>query len=247
MAIDLALLRPNPTFRNAPDEVLREALAEAHMVELPAQEVFINAGDKPTGIYVLVEGQTRVFHRHETGREVTVKHLDAPCTLGEMQALAGMTYVENAETMTPSVLVWIGADRFEAFLKADHRGTLELLKDVCTRFCVAARNEAVILFEVPVRLASLVLAFADLYGKDSPIGLKIHHRLTHSDLADGLGVTRKSVNRTLSDWKAKGWMTTHKGWLVITDVPALEEVSGGFRFNINYRAGVEVDPTRQRQ
>jgi CRP-like cAMP-binding protein len=223
-------------------------LAEgAELVDLARDVRFITAGDPPARVDLLVEGMVRVFHEHESGRRVTVKHIGAPATLGEMQAMAGLAFIENAETLTPARLVRLETGAFKRYLELDHRATLQIFSDVCARFCVAARNERAILFEVPARLAGLILTYADLFGRQTEEGLLIRYPLTQRSLADSLGVVERSVRRAFSEWRKAGVLEVKKGWLVIRDLPTLEKTSGELRFSINYRSGIDVERMRQRE
>ncbi|MFO0724334.1 MAG: Crp/Fnr family transcriptional regulator [Myxococcota bacterium] len=236
----LDLLIQTPPFRGSPRESLALLAADAQVVELARGERFIKAGDPPERLFHLVEGLCSVFHQHEDGRRVTVKHLSGPATLGEMQVMAGLSFIENAETLTGCRLLQLSGPAFRAYLGRDHRATLELFADVCGRFCVAARNERAILFEVPVRLAGLILSYADVFGVKSAEGTLIRFPLTQQALADGLGVVERSVRRALSEWKKEGVVGTKKGWFIIYNAEPLEKLAGDLRFAINYRAEVDL-------
>jgi CRP-like cAMP-binding protein len=242
----LEVLSQTAPFGGSAREILEPLAAGARVLELPRGERFISAGDAPDHLYHLVEGLTAVFHQHPDGRRVTVKHVGAPATLGEMQVMAGLAFIENAETLTPSTLVWLDGAAFKAYLAREPRATLALFTDVCARFCVAARNERAILFEVPARLAGLLLTYADVFGVPGPEGTLIRFPLTQRVLADGLGVVERSVRRALGEWKKEGLLTTKKGWFVVTDVAKLDVLSGDLRFSINYRPEVDLKRMAER-
>jgi CRP-like cAMP-binding protein len=240
-----AALRAHPAFELAPRDAIEALLEGASLMVLGPRTQFIRHGEPPASVDILVEGQVRVFHQDDSGQQATVKHLSAPCTLGEMQAMARLAFVENAETLTEAKLVRLSSDRFREFLARDHRATLLLFEDVCVRFCIAARNERSVLFEVPVRLASLLLSYADLFGRPSKDGTRIVYPLTQRSLSDGLGVAERSVRRVIGDWRDRGLLGAHKGWFVIKDQKALESLAGSLRFNLNYRLGMRVpEPTQ---
>jgi CRP-like cAMP-binding protein len=238
-------LREHPAFELASRDHLEAVLEGASLLVLGPRTQFIQHGAPPTSVDILVKGSVRVFHQSDTGQQATVKHLSAPCTLGEMQAMARLAFVENAETLTEAKLVRLSSERFREFLARDHRATLLLFEDVCARFCIAARNERAVLFEVPVRLASLLLSYADLFGKPSNDGTRIVYPLTQRSLSDGLGIAERSVRRVIGDWRDKGLLGAHKGWFVIRDVKALEDIAGSLRFNLNYRLGMRVPESKE--
>jgi CRP-like cAMP-binding protein len=105
---------------------------------------------------------------------------------------------------------------------------------VARRFCVAIRNEHSLLAPVPARLASLLVAYLEWFGEQTPRGTRLRLPLTQNDLADGLGVGLRSVSRTLTDWTREGLITRERGWLVVRDAPRLRALCEGLLFNLNY-------------
>jgi CRP-like cAMP-binding protein len=55
---------------------------------------------------------------------------------------------------------------------------------------------------------------------DNILDLKQH------ELAGLIGASRESVSRTLSDFEARGILSTHRGGLVILDLEKLKLISG---------------------
>ncbi|MCC7385145.1 MAG: Crp/Fnr family transcriptional regulator [Deltaproteobacteria bacterium] len=102
------------------------------------------------------------------------------------------------------------------------------------------------LFDVPSRLAGLLLTYADVFGMPDEAGTLVRYPLTQRMLADGLGVVERSVRRALTEWKKEGLITTKKGWFVIAGMEALDRLSGELRFSINYRPQIDGARLKQR-
>lgn len=226
----LAALRQNPVFARCSDESLAKLLVGAVALDVGARQGIFEEGSVADHYYVLIEGVIRVFHRCGDERQVTVKHLVPPTTFGDIEVLTGQPFIESTEALAPSRLVRLRADAFKEFLDTHHECARELLQLVCTRYCMAARNEHALFFDVQARLASLFLTYADLFGKRASDGVRIHLSLTYEDLANGVGIVRRSVTRTLGEWRDRGIVTRRKGWFVLHDVPKLEEMCRGLRF-----------------
>ncbi len=232
-------LRSNPVFAEASERELDDLLLDAHWLNATPEEGVIEAGQRATFVDVLLSGRIRVHHSADAGRRVTVKHLGAPCTLGEMQALTGTSFVQCADALTACEIVRLRANTFERYLAGNDGAARGLLRDVAGRLYLAYRNEAAILANVPGRVASLLLAYADAFGRETEQGLMIRYPLTQKTIALEIGATTKSINRTFSSWKEDGWVELHKGWCVIRDLERIEAVCGGLRFNLKY----EADPS----
>ncbi|MEO0811683.1 MAG: Crp/Fnr family transcriptional regulator, partial [Myxococcota bacterium] len=238
-------IRENPVFSGASDDALGELLHDAHWLEVDPGTRTIEPGQASSFVDLLIEGRMRVFHATDSERKVTVKHLGAPCTLGEMQALTGLAYFQFAEALTRCLLVRVRADALVHFLEANSAATQGLLRDVARRLYLAYRNEASILANVTGRVASLLLAYAEAFGRESADGVVIRYPLTQKIVAQETGATTKSINRAFSAWRDAGVVDTHKGWFLLRRIGEIEAASGGLRFNLKYEAR-EEPPTEER-
>jgi CRP/FNR family transcriptional regulator, nitrogen oxide reductase regulator len=235
------LLRRHPIFNLAEKGALSTLAATCTVRSLAAKEVLYRAKDPATKVFLLLEGLIRVFQSTPDGLEATVTTLVAPNAFGEKTIIAesagapALGYPESTMASTSSKVVEIPAEAYLEFLKSSPSSAFELLRDICCRFTLSARREVDVMLPVHVRLASLLLSFAEAAGQQGPDGITIRLALTHDDLAHGLGVATKSVQRTLREWAAEDLVTRKKGWLVIRDAEALAELCGEHRTNHVYR------------
>src|SRR5262249_13842990 len=75
------------------------------------------------------------------------------------------------------------------------------------------------------RLAKRMIALMIGHGRACPEGTRIDLRLSQTDLANMLGVTREAVNKQLSLWIHKGIVQHAHGFVVICDTEALKNES----------------------
>ncbi|MCB9653545.1 MAG: Crp/Fnr family transcriptional regulator [Deltaproteobacteria bacterium] len=225
-------LKTHPVLRALPPAALR-TLSEASTVRrLAAREILYRYGTPADRAFLLVEGLVRVYQVGPDDREVTVTNLLPPNLFGDNVLVAEDAgappkgYPENTMALKPTTLIEIQAASYLTVLKGSPAMSLELLRDVCCRFNAAAFREVDVMLSVPVRLASLLLSYADLNGIVVPEGIRIQLPLTHRDLADGLGVTTKSVARALGEWSEMDLIAKKKGWLIIRDASALRTLCG---------------------
>jgi CRP-like cAMP-binding protein len=227
-------LRALPVLTTMPAESIAILARGAEWVEVPPRTRISSWREPAAHLYVLVEGAVRVFHQSEEA-QVTVKHLAAPCTFGEKEILARSELVECTESLEACRLIRIPAELFLEALGDPASPSRLMLEDVCRRFCIAIRNERALISPLSVRLASMLIAFAEWYGRDAQHGVLVRLPLTQQDLADSLGVGLRTVSRVVTEWTNKGWLAREKGWLVIRDIAAVDAESAGLRSSLNYR------------
>jgi CRP-like cAMP-binding protein len=231
----------HPIFAAAPKPALTNLAEASRARTLAAKEVLYKAGDPATSAFMLVDGMIRVFQQTPDGREVTVTTLLAPNAFGEKTVIAEdagaakLGYPEGTMAIRSSALIEIPAAALLQFLREAHASAFELLRDVCCRFAESARREVDVMLPVPVRLASLLLSYADAAGTSTPDGVLIKLSLTHDDLANGLGVATKSIARTLREWAQEDVVSRKKGWFVIRKREVLESLCGELRLHHVYR------------
>jgi hypothetical protein len=75
------------------------------------------------------------------------------------------------------------------------------------------------------RLANLLLAHIRMYGVPVEDGVGFRHRLNQSELAQSLGVARRSVTRIITEWREEGIVDQRGHALVVLDLAKLTALS----------------------
>ena len=87
---------------------------------------------------------------------------------------------------------------FQPFLTANQDLTLRLLAVLCDRLRrTSVALEEIALFDLPARLARVLLQLANDYGRPTPAGTRIDFKLSQRDLSNLVASTRESVNKQL--------------------------------------------------
>ncbi|MBK8013048.1 MAG: Crp/Fnr family transcriptional regulator [Deltaproteobacteria bacterium] len=251
----IELLKTHPVLQTLPPPALRTLSEASTLRRLADREILYRHGTPADRAFVLVEGLVRVYQVGPDGREVTVTNLLPPNLFGDNVLVAEDAgappkgYPENTMALRATSVIEIPAAAYLTVLKGSPEMAWELLRDVCCRFNGAAFREVDVMLSVPVRLASLLLSYADLSGVVVPEGIRIQLPLTHRDLADGLGVTTRSVARALTDWSEMNLITKKKGWLIVRDTAALRALCGQGLLSHVYlyepgKANPKTEPTK---
>jgi CRP-like cAMP-binding protein len=206
-----------------------------------AGETLTREGDKAWAYWFLLEGDVRVFYSSPEGLEVTVKLFGAPAAWAEMQVLHDWVHTEDCVAVSDVACACLPKAAFEELLELHPRFMKNVLLDAGARFLIAAQHERALAFlPVPQRLAYLLLSYVRLHGDDVDGGVKINVRLSQDELANGLGVARKSVVRAFKEWSDAGIMQKRGAFYVVTDLARLVEIAPQDVIGIDWVSGGKV-------
>lgn len=209
------------------------AAGKEHWAEDESQ--ILAEGDPANSFFVLVTGTVKVYYTSPQGLEVVAKVFRGPAVFGEMECLSAIPYLESVQAIERSHLWVIPREDLLATLARSHAFTRSLLNDVAARLCIAAQNERSLAFDpVEVRLAHLLLTYADLFGLPDAEGTLLRVPLSQDELARALGVTRRSVTRTLAAWAQHHLLVKRGRRLVLRSLAELREIGQGSGPPIGY-------------
>lgn len=128
-----AHIRTVPALAALPDEVVHALAAHASEVVLSTGECLIRQGEVGDALYVLLEGQLTVTVTGATGQRSQVAVLDAPETVGEMQAILGGTRTADVDARTACRLLRLPYAPLRVLEDDDPTFLQQMLGQVTTR------------------------------------------------------------------------------------------------------------------
>jgi len=198
-------------------------------------------GDDVEFYWLLLSGSVRVYYTSAQGFEVTVKIFAAPAAWAEMQILTAHRHTEDCVCVEDAVALCVPKAFFVAFLDAHPAFMRQVLIDTSARFLIAAQNERALAFlTVAERLAHVLLSYVRTYGEDTGCGIRITVRLSHEQLAADLGVVKKSITRTLSQWTDEGILEKDGAFYRVPDIMRLVELSPKGLIGVDWSTGGSV-------
>lgn len=224
-----------PLFQNLSDGSRRALDAELRRLTLARGEVLFRAGDEADGLYVLLSGKvkmTRPSHqpqpavvRSRSGRVTIPPPRESILSLigpgevfGELSLLDQGHRSTTATAMLECRLCHVPREPMVQLIENHHDVALAMLRQMAHR--VRASNETIsglVLCDVPGRLAHLLLQLAERFGEPTERGMEVHHDLTQAELAQIVGASRETVNKVLTDFAARGWITLAGKTVVIRE------------------------------
>ncbi|MBI1649211.1 Crp/Fnr family transcriptional regulator [Hyphomicrobium sulfonivorans] len=208
-----------PGLHSLPDDILSALIASSRVVQLPAGTRIFGPGHAPDAFILMLRGTVRVQQVSDTGREIVLYRVSAgdSCALTTACLMGYDDYQAEALAETDVAAVAIPRATFDDIIARSP----EFRRFVFTAFSRRVTDlfrviEEVAFARIDVRLAQRLLERANTAG---------HIELTHQQLAAELGTAREVISRQLNEFQRRGWITTARGVIDITQPEALRQLA----------------------
>jgi CRP-like cAMP-binding protein len=187
----------------------------------------MRAGDPGLSMMIVIAGEVRVVLAGVSGHEQIVSTLGPGSIFGEIALLDGKPRSADATAIEETTLLVVERRQFLPFLRQNDDLYLRLLAVLCDRLRrTSLALEGLALFDLPARLARLLLKLAEDYGRTCADGTRIDMKLSQRDLSTLVAASRESVNKQLRIWREDGVVTTDGGYLVLRRPAELQALVG---------------------
>ena len=220
-------LMASPLFQAMKPGELDEILKLASEKRWPRGATIFQKGDEGSSMMAVLRGRVRVSAVSADGRELTLNVISPGEIFGEIALLDGKPRSADATAIEETTLLILERRQFLPFLRQNDDLYLRLLAVLCDRLRrTSLALEGIALFDVPARLARLLLKLAEDYGRTSATGTRIDIKLSQRDLSTLVASSRESVNKLLRVWREDGVVTFDEGYLVLRRPAELQELVG---------------------
>jgi len=199
IGIDPAILRHVPLFRDFEPEQLAELARLFTVHQFRKHQTIFREGDPSEKFYVVVSGSVAVVRVNSEGRETILSLLKGNDFFGEMSIFDSVVRSAAVRTVTAAEVAMIDREDFMALL--DHSPQIGRLLIIALADRLRAANALIASTtsqDIRSRLAALLLNLMERFGEPAPNGVRIALRLTNQEMANMIGTTRETVNRTLN-------------------------------------------------
>jgi len=180
----------------------------------PANSILINEGDHSNSMYVIQEGEVKVYASDENGKEIILQILRAGEYFGEMALVDDEPRSASVITVTPVKVIIISKADFKNCLASNSEVAFNLIRAM-TRKVRALTNSVknLALLDVYGRVAhTLIDLSSEVDGKQV-----INQKLTHQEIANMVGSSHEMVSRILKDLSTGGYITVNKTSITINE------------------------------
>jgi CRP/FNR family transcriptional regulator, cyclic AMP receptor protein len=222
-----ALIRGSFLFRDVAQPILERLAGLTVTKQLDRRETLFNRGDEGDALYAVVDGLVRIWVGSDSGKELTFSIMEPGDVFGEIALLDGLPRTANATAQEQTLLLVIQRSAFLSVLENEPSLARHIIELLCERMRLKTDLLSDFAFaDLPARLArklcDLVMAHGEIDGNQARLGKKF----SQTEFAQMLGVSREAINKQLSAWSHKGWVSTEEGGLTILNMTNLRAVAG---------------------
>ena len=220
--MDNDVLRQAPLFSGLDDEAataLGNSLTESR---LRRGDVLFHEGDSGDKLYIVTEGKVKLGRSSSDGRENLLAIMGPGQMFGELSLFDPGPRSATVTAVTDATFASLSHDDLLRWLEGRPMVARGLLSQLAARLRKANDVVADLVFsDVPGRVAKALLDLADRFGRTADDGVHVHHDLTQEELAQLVGATRETVNKSLAEFSNRGWLQLDGRSVVLLDVERL--------------------------
>ena len=215
----------SPLFQAMRPEELTAVLALAVEKRFARGQTILQKGDTTSTIMAVLRGRVRISVTSAEGKEITLNIIRPGEVFGEIALLDGQPRTADATAIEETALLVVERRQFLPFLSRNQDLVLRLLAMLCARLRQTnLALEQVALFDLPTRLAQVMLKLAADYGRPTPNGTRIDFKLSQRDLSNLVAASRESVNKQISVWREEGVLSMDAGYIVLRQQAELQSM-----------------------
>ena len=218
-SVDIDIVRKAPLFAALDDEAAAALMESMTSSRLERGDVLFREGDQGNRLYVIGEGKIKLGLTSVDGRENLLAILGPGEMFGELSLLDPGPRTATATAVAETQLIALGHDDLNGFLLGRPAVASSMLTALARRLRRTNDNLADLVFtDVPGRVAKALLDLSSRFGRPSEDGILVPHDLTQEELAQLVGASRETVNKSLADFASRGWIKLEARAVVLMDV-----------------------------
>jgi len=212
-----------PLFERMSPEEREELRGMMSQTTLRRGEVLFNEGDSGDRLYILLTGKVKLGHTSVDGRENLLAVLGPGEVVGELTLFDPGPRSTTATAVATTELLALDHHHLMGFI--DSHPTLA--KDMLRALAVRLRRTNIALADlvfsdVPGRVAKALLDLAERFGAPTEDGIHVPHDLTQEELAQLVGASRETINKSLAEFVSRGWIRLEGRAVTLIDVERLK-------------------------
>jgi CRP-like cAMP-binding protein len=221
-----AFLGEQGWFAGQPQWFQNAVLDRASIRAFEPGSVICRPGEPAIGVFGVLEGQVNFVWPAPDGQEVFYNFVPPRGFFGHGSCLDGHVHLMNAVAPRATRTLYLSVDAFEDLGRAHPESfrcwatqVTEMYRGMFQTFIDAKA------FEARQRVHRSLQALAQRAGEETPDGVELNVRLTQSEFASYVGVTRQYVSRFIGELRDMGILEWGGNRIVVRDTEALQALT----------------------
>lgn len=191
------------------------------LVEYPGGHTFYADGDPGERLYIIVSGAVKLWRRFPGGRGL-LTIMGPPDMFGALSMLDPGPPIASAMAITAVRAVSIDGDALRCGIVGRPKLAEEFLRIMARRVRRSDDDLTDLIFrDGPGRVAKQLLRLAQRFGTHEDGALRVIRDLTQEEMAQLVGLSRETVNKSLSAFARRGWIQVDGKNVLIRDPEGL--------------------------
>jgi CRP/FNR family transcriptional regulator, cyclic AMP receptor protein len=188
------------------------------LVEFACGEVIYTQNEESSSFYCIISGKVKIGRCSPDGREKLLAIMGPSDMFGELSIIDPSPRTSTATAITHVCAMSADPHTLRAWIREDPEFVDGLLRVLAKR--LRHTNSCLtdlISTDGPGRVAKQLLRLAQRFGVHEDGALRVTHDLTQNEIAQLVGASRETVNKTLANFVNRGWIRVDGKSVVITE------------------------------
>lgn len=180
-------------------------------------ELLFREGDSSDALYLLIEGECRVYKTVESGKNFLITHYGGISVIGEVEFFEGKDYQSTVQMLNRGICFVLQLPECRESIMRDLSLVKFIAKQLCAKVERSDRNTSVMVsYTLRERLSSYIL-----YAQEQGV-----FKSNYTHLANHLGCSHRHLLRTLKAFCEAGILEKEESGYRIIQQLKLEEMAG---------------------
>lgn len=188
-------------------------------------DLVFSQGERHEGIYIIEQGQVRVYYTAPSAREITLAYWTPGHFVGGPEIVGGGVHVWSGVAIDDCEITMLSSATLQKLLSEIPGFALAMIDGLVAKGkCYSSMAQMLGTRSVIERLAQYLVNLAELHGVPAGDAIVIHRKVTHDQIAAMVGSTRQWVTMMLKRFQAKRIVSVDGGVIRIERLDLLEQI-----------------------
>jgi CRP-like cAMP-binding protein len=209
-------------FKDTPEDGLQRLAASCLLKTLDRGAILFNAGERSEGLYLVLDGQIKLYARADNGQEKVIEVVEPGACIGESMVVGDVSHVIHARALCDARVLLVPRYELLLELRGNPGMAVRMMSDLSKRLNSLVKDiEAVTLHSGVERVIAYLLRQRVEGGDAAVHDLTVSLPASKGTIASLLSVTPEHFSRILHELQSRGLITVHRRQIHIPNVDRL--------------------------